>query len=205
MLQFGRRSLALVAAATVASFVPAMAAAAPGDGGVAVKGGLPASRNARLGFSPRPAQRDVSVGNGGCGTPPAQLQNQSGAFCTNAGNARPLPMGSGLVVIDAAANSVNGTGTVSLNPVEPYTLQRITVTTTEPMLLVTAIQIGRTNMLESGQVAADLFQSGGCCCDMAAGANIWPSVGIQFTFANPSTTDAQVIVSLVGVPGACPN
>lgn len=201
---FGRKTLALAAAVAVAGFLPTSAEAAPVA--VAVKGGLPASRNARLGFSPRPAkQMDVSVGNGGCGTPPEQLQNTSGAFCTNAGNARPLPMGSGLVNVPKFANAANGTATVSLNPVEPYTLQRITVTTTEPLLLVSAIQIGRTNMLESGQVAADLFQSGGCCCDMAAGANIWPSVGIQFVFANPANTDASVIVSLVGVPGACPN
>lgn len=197
---FGRRSLAtatIVAMATMAA-VPQVA--------VAGVGAMPAARQTtRVGYSPRP---QVAVGDGGgCGTPQipgGNYQNTSGVFCNNMLNSSPIPMGSGIASIPAAAAGVNGTATVTLQSVEGFTLYRITVTTNEPMLLITNIQAGRALFMESGQVAADLFRADGCCCGLLEGFNIWPSVGVSFTFGNPSSTVAAVIVSLTGFPMPCP-
>ncbi len=194
-MKFGRTSLVAVAAtlAVAGSFSSAQAA-------VEVKGGMPASRQARVGYSPRPA---VAVGDV-CPTRDSLQSPSQGPWCNNMANAGPIPMGSGVASIPAAAGGNLGTGTVTLQPVEGFTIQSITITTTEPLLLVTSIQAGRALFLESGQIAADLFQSNGTACKLAEGFNVYPSVGISFTFGNPSNTAASVIVSLMGWPQPCP-
>ncbi len=186
---FGRRSVAVARAQGNVPPVPA----------VAVRG-LPASRNA-VAYSPRP---NVRVGAGGCGPQEAVMPAGSQqAWCYGMQQAGPIPLGAGIVAVPAAVGPVFGTATYTLLPVEGFTIEDIDIIEPSGQLLVSSIRAGRNEFLEAGAVSAQAFQSAKTLCKLARGFNIFPAVGLVFTFQNPMLVAVNVNVTATGYPIPC--
>lgn len=189
MMSFGRRNPATVAGNPYAART----------GNVAVRGAFPRS-GAIVGYTPRPRGAGVGACGDGSTLPPGGTQ----AWCYNTQGARPIPLGAGPIQIPAFAAGASGVNTVTLLPVEAFVLEDVEVTDPTGLLFVSSIQIGRMQLLEGGTISTDYFQSASTKCKLLAGATIYPTTGVVFTFTNPTNAIVNVSVTVTGTPVPCP-
>lgn len=133
-------------------------------------------------------------------TPPGAQQ----AWCYSTTSAGPVPLGSGIHSIPTGATTLTD---VTLTPIEAYVIEDIDIVEASGQMLVTDIKIGRCSLVENPGLAnalpANAFQSAKTLCKLARGATIYPTVGIVFTFNNPTLAAVNVIVMLAGYPVPC--
>ena len=157
-----------------------------------------------VGFSPRDSARagreSARAGADNCPTqhPPGSFQ----AWCYEQGETV-LPIGTGIVSIPAFANGVNGQGTLTLTPVEAFTLADIEVTDPSGQILFSSIKIGRCDFIEAGLVSSQRYAPNGTGCKMFEGKNIYPNSGMIFQAQNPTLAPVVLSVTGSGIPIPC--
>ena len=98
-----------------------------------------------------------------------------------------------------------GHQSLTLLPVEAFVLTEAGLWCDKPNRLhVTSVKIGRMQLLEGGAIVTDAFGKGGPSTKIVAGATIYPSAGICFTFQNPDVDPVDVSAMVMGKPVACP-
>jgi len=125
---------------------------------------------------------------------------------------RPIPLGAGPCKIPGRSGPDvqslerrDGCNAITLLPVEAFVLTEIGLYCDKPNRLhVTSVKIGRMELIESGAIVADAFGKGGPSTKIAAGATIYPTTGIRFTFTNPDVDPVDVSPMVMGKPVACP-
>ena len=155
-----------------------------------------------LGFSPRDGARTgrASVGADNCPTqaPPGSFQ----AWCYNNGETL-LPIGSGLVTVPAFANGANGQATLTLLPVEAFTIADIEITDPSGQILFSSMKIGRCDFIEAGLVSSQRYAPNGTGCKMFEGKNIYPNSGMVFQAQNPTLAPVPLSITGTGIPIPC--
>jgi hypothetical protein len=187
----------------------------PGGAIVVVKG-LPASRNggAMVGFSPsRRGNVGVGargdVGTAGCSGdepgPTSRPGGNSGVFCSNVQDAGPIPAGGGDVVVPKRVGAVNGTILYQIVVTEPFRIENIFATDPSGLVQTDSVSTGRNGeLLESGAVRLERFNTNNTMCKLARGIDIWPGKPLTVSLINSSLADVTVNIGVDGWPQICP-
>jgi hypothetical protein len=190
----------------------------PGGAIVVVKG-LPPSRNAggaMVGYSPsRRGNVGVGarggVGVAGCGGdepgpgPNGRPGGNSGVFCSNVQDAGPIPAGGGDVVVPKRVAAVNGTILYQIIVTEPFRIENLFATDPTGLIQTDSVSTGRNGeLLESGAVRLERFNSNNTMCKLAKGIDIWPGKPLTISLINSSLADVTVNIGVDGWPQICP-
>jgi hypothetical protein len=198
-LQFGRRTVAVASSDDSRRYgggrvIPMDRATAKTAGGARV------GRAPRVGYAPSEAG-GARVGE--C-SPAAVPPGTTQAWCYSTGTANPIPIGSGNVSIPAAVGNTPGTNTLTLQPVEAFTMVDIQVTDPTGQVMFSSIKAGRCDFIEAGTINSQAFAPNGTQCKMFEGFNIFPNSGLIFTAQNPTLAPVTVSVTGRGIPVPCP-
>lgn len=193
----------------------------PGGAIVVVKG-LPASRQgggAMVGYSPSRGggRGDVRVsgrgdvrtsGGSNCGGdegPNSRPTGGGGVFCSNVQDAGPIPAGGGDVVVPKRVAAANGLIVYDIVVTEPFRIEDITATDPTGLIQTDSISSGRNGeLLESGSVRLEQFNSNKTMCKLAKGIDIWPGKPLRISLVNSSLADVTVNIMVTGWPQLCP-